>query len=60
MRKEIEKLKKSRGRRFCDKSTQQDFPERDFYLCTELNKFHFILKANRDADGMVKIEKVDI
>ena len=60
MRKEIEKLKKSRGLRFFDKSTQQDFPERDFYLCTELNKFNFILKANRDADGMIYIEKVDI
>ena len=46
MRKEIEKLKESRGLRFFDKSTQQDFPKRDFYLCTELNKFNFILKAN--------------
>ena len=60
MRKEIEKLKESRGLRFFDKSTQQDFPEKDFYLCTELNKFNFILKANRDADGMINIEKIEI
>ena len=60
MKKEIEKLKESRGLRFFDKLTQQDFPERDFYLCTELNKFNFILKANRDTDGMINIEKVEV
>ena len=60
MEKEIEKLKKSRGLKFFDESTQQDFPKRDFYLCTELNKFDFILKANRNTDGIIDIEKIDI
>lgn len=57
---EIEKLKKSRGARFFDESMQQEFPERDFYLCTELNKFDFILKATRDTNEMIYIEKVKI
>ena len=57
---EIEKLKKSRGARFFDESMQQEFPERDFYLCTELNKFDFILKATRDTNEMIHIEKVKI
>ena len=39
---------------------QQEFPERDFYLCTELNKFDFILKATRDTNEMIHIEKVKI
>lgn len=57
---EIEKLKKSRGARFFDESMQQEFPKRDFYLCTELNKFDFILKATRDTNEMIHIEKVKI
>ena len=60
MEKEIEKLKHSSGLRFFDDSMQQEFPKRDFYLCTELNKFNFVLKANRDSDGMINIEKIEI
>lgn len=60
IKKEIEKLKYSSGLKFFDKAMQQEFPERDFYLCTELNKFNFILKANRDADEMINIEKIEI
>ena len=59
MEKEIAKLKESRGAVFFNTSTQQDFPERDFYLCTELNKFNFVLKANKDTDGMINIEKME-
>lgn len=43
--KEIEVLKTTTGAKFFDMRRQKDFPERDFYLCTEINKFNFILKV---------------
>lgn len=58
--KEIENLKLTSGSKFFDKSTQEVFPEEDFYLCTELNKFNFILKVNKNINGMFYLEKIDI
>lgn len=57
---EIKKLKMTTGAKFFDKLKQKDFPERDFYLCTEVNKFDFILKAKRDGEGDLYMEKAII
>ena len=54
--KEIENLKLTSGSKFFDKSTQEVFPEEDFYLCTELNKFNFILKVNKNINRMFYLE----
>lgn len=55
---EIEKLKITTGSKFFDVVKQKDFPERDFYLCTELNKFDFVLKVKKDEDENLYIDKV--
>lgn len=55
---EIERLKTTSGSKFFDKSKQKDFPERDFYLCTEVNKFDFVLKAKKDKKENLYIKKV--
>lgn len=57
---EIEKLKTTSGSRFFNKSNQNDFPEKDFYLCTEVNKFNFILKVKKDLENNLYIEKIDV
>ena len=57
---EIEKLKTTSGSKFFNKLKQKDFPERDFYLCTEINKFNFVLKVKKDENGNLYIEKVDV
>ncbi len=57
---EIEKLKTTSGYKFFNKLKQKDFPERDFYLCTEINKFDFVLKVKKDENGNLYIEKVDV
>ena len=44
---EIENLKNIAGKRFFDPKLQDIFPERDFYLATELNKFNFVLKLEK-------------
>ena len=58
MKEEIEKLKTTSGSKFFNKLKQKDFPERDFYLCTEINKFDFVLKVKKDQEGNLYIKKV--
>ena len=55
---EIEKLKTSSGAKFFDVAQQSVFPEKDFYLSTELNKFNFVLKLEhgKDFDYMKRID----
>ena len=60
MKEEIEKLKITTGSKFFDKLKQKDFPERDFYLCTEKNKFGFVLKVKKDEEENLYIEKLEI
>lgn len=60
LEKEIENLKFSSGKKFFDSSNKDIFPEEDFYLCTEINKFDFILKVNKDIEGMLYIEKIEV
>ena len=58
--KEIEDLKNIAGKRFFDPNLQENFPKRDFYLSTELNKFNFTLKVEKDNTGMNYIMKIDV
>ncbi len=59
LKEEIEKLKITSGSKFFNKLNQKDFPERDFYLCTEINKFDFVLKVKKDLKGNLYIEKIN-
>ena len=47
---EIEKLKSTSGAKFFDKNQNDVFPEQDFYLCTDVNKFDFLMKLKRNND----------
>lgn len=47
---EIENLKTTSCINFFDKKTQDIFPETDFYLCTQLNKFNFVLEIIKDKN----------
>lgn len=60
MKEEIEKLKSTTGSKFFNKLRQKDFPEKDFYLCTEMNKFDFILKVKKDEKGNLYTERVNV
>lgn len=57
---EIEKLKSTSGSKFFSELMQNVFPKKDFYLCTDVNKFNFVLKVNSDINGELYIEKIDI
>lgn len=56
----INELKNTSGAKFFNVSMQETFPNKDFYLCTEINKFEFVLKVKRDKDNNLFIEKVNV
>lgn len=51
-------LQKGAGARFFDKEKQSYAPAEDFYLCTELNTFNFILRAKKTEP--IEIEKITL
>lgn len=51
-----EKLKALRtggGRHFFDPALRDVFPEKDFWMCIDRNRFDFVLKVERDRDGLI-------
>ena len=58
--KEIQNLKETSGAKFFDKELRDVFPEKDFYLCTEVNKFDFVLKVEKDEYGQDYIKKINV
>lgn len=41
------------GKHFFDPALQDVFPEKDFWMCIDLNRFDFVLSIERDPDGLV-------
>lgn len=55
----IESLKYTSGAKFFDK--QNDiFPEEDFYLSTKADNFDFVLRVEKDENGLNYVEKIDV
>ena len=52
---EIENLKYTSGAKFFDKEQNDVFPQEDFYLCTQVDKFNFVLKMTENGT-MKKID----
>lgn len=57
MTEEIESLKYTSGAKFFDKSQNDVFPEMDFHMCVELDKFDFALRLRKGEDGIDYMEK---
>lgn len=56
----IENLKLTSGAKFFDKTQNDAFPQEDFYMCTQLNKFNFVLRLKHNSDDFDYMEKVII
>lgn len=52
---EIEELSLTSGAKFFDDKQKDVFPTEDFYMCTELNKFNYVLKYNKVSGVMEKV-----
>ena len=50
-------LKYTSGAKFFDDELQEIYPKKDFYLCTDIDKYDFILKAKKDKKGYYYMEK---
>ena len=57
---EIEALRKGSGKRFFNKENLAFSPPTDFFLCTDLNRFNFVLKAVINSSGHAEIFRMDI
>lgn len=56
----VSHIRKTSGRRFFNKDTQDHCPKEDFYLCLDLNRFDFVLKAIRASDGLINLVREDV
>ncbi len=56
---EIEKLKTTSGAKFFDKSQNDVFPEADFHMCVELDKFDFVLRVEQNDDGQKVMRRIN-
>ena len=56
----IEGLKLTSGAKFFKKEMQNVFPKKDFELCTQVDKFDFVIKLVKDKNGMDYMERVDV
>jgi len=58
--KRIDELRYGSGNRFFDPANLSYSPPTDFFLCTMINKFNFILKGERRSDGNIDLMKIDV
>lgn len=56
----IEGLKLTSGAKFFKKEMQNVFPKKDFELCTQVDKFDFVIRLVKDKNGMDYMERVDV
>ncbi len=54
----VEKIKNTSGKRLFMPENQAHSPEKDFYLCTDLGRFDFVLKAEYNSDGLILLRKI--
>ena len=54
----IANLQNSSGKRFFIPANIDFSPPSDFFLCTMINKFNFVLKATRRIDGNIDLMKI--
>lgn len=52
-------LKDTSGKRFFIPENMDFSPPTDFFLCTMLNRFDFVLKATKRSDGNIDLMKID-
>lgn len=54
----IETIKNTSAQRLFNPENQEFSPSSDFYHCTQIGKFNFVLKAE-ESDGVLKLRKIE-
>ncbi|HIU47224.1 MAG TPA: 2-phosphosulfolactate phosphatase [Candidatus Fimadaptatus faecigallinarum] len=53
-------LRETSGRKFFNPDTQEIFPEADFEMCIQYDRFPFALRIEKDASGLFVTRRVDV
>ena len=56
----ISDLQNTSGKRFFNPDNLDFSPPTDFFLCTILNRFNFVLRATRRYDGNIDLMKIEV
>ena len=56
----IEGLKTTRGKKFFDPARQSVFPESDFHYCVDVDKFDFVLRVDKNEEGLLAVKKIPV
>lgn len=54
----IETIKNTSAQRLFDPANQEFSPSSDFYYCTQIGKFNFVLKAE-ETNGLLRLRKIE-
>lgn len=57
---EIEQLKYTSGAKFFDPTQNDVFPQNDFFMCTDIDQFDFVLKLVKPQKGLSYITRQDV
>ena len=50
---QLKALARSGGKHFFDPALADVFPEKDFWMCIDRDRFDFVLRVRRDAEGLI-------
>ncbi len=56
----VETIRSTSGRRFFKEEMQEHCPSEDFNLCLDLNRFQFVLKAEKRSGGLSNLVRYNI
>jgi 2-phosphosulfolactate phosphatase len=56
----VSSLRSGSGKRFFDPENLDFSPPTDFFLCTMVDRFNFVLKAEKRFDGNIDLMKIDV
>jgi 2-phosphosulfolactate phosphatase len=54
----VDKIRKTSGQRFFDRSKAGYNPKEDFDLCLDLNRFDFVIRAEKQENGLIYNRKI--
>lgn len=49
-------LRQGGGRHFFDPENQEVYPEKDFWMCIDRDRFGFVIRIERDKDGYLSVQ----
>lgn len=49
----LQALRTGGGRHFFDPALRDVFPEKDFWMCIDKNRFNFVIRIEKDRDGLI-------